>query len=102
MSVDLSNVTAGGSLAISVSGTDYLSRSSKAGVMPGVLPATDLQKDVAAGRETVSGALKRVSQNTLDEIEKALKVASPSASLTTYALGSSWKSSAGTFFSLEA
>ncbi|TPG52059.1 hypothetical protein [Sphingomonas glacialis] len=102
MSIDLTNITPGKSLAISVSGTDYVRRSAEAGVEVGILAPTKLQNDVAAGRETVTGALKRVSSDTLEAIEAALKKANSAASLDTYAPGNGWRDSAGTIFTLIA
>ncbi|MGF6492273.1 hypothetical protein ABIE56_000426 [Luteibacter sp. 621] len=102
MTINTSNVTPGSSLAISVSGTAYLQRSIKAGVMPGVLPQTDDEKAGSSGKESASEALAKVDAPTREAIEEALKKFDPNASLDTYADGKSYSNSSGLMLHLIA
>ena len=102
MNVLPANVTVGHSLSISVSGTDYLQRSLAAGVMPGTLPETQLQKDVVSGKVSAKQAMGQVSEATIKAIENALERGEAGTSILSLASGASNSSGAGIFFSLIA
>ncbi|UPG92863.1 hypothetical protein [Luteibacter aegosomatissinici] len=102
MTINTSNITAGTSLSVSVSGTAYLQRSAQAGVLPGVLPRQSDEVVDQDGKETPSQALARVPQSTRDAIEEALKKVDPNASLDTYEDGTSYSGNAGLILHLIA
>jgi hypothetical protein len=92
--MDVSNVTVGTHLSISVSGTARLQRELGAKV-----PLSDT---VRKPDETGASALGRASKATLDAIEHALKAVSQTATLRGYKDGDSFYNGAGTFFDIIA
>lgn len=95
-----SNIVAGSSLSISVTGTAYLQRSAAAGVLPGVLARkTD---ELAIGGETGAHALSKASAATIEAIERAVKNFSPNPSLSKYKDGTGFYNEAGMYLNIIA
>lgn len=92
--MDVSNITMGTQLSISVSGTARLQQAAGAPVA-----ATDLQM---TADETGAQALSRASAATIEAIEKALEKFSPEASLKGYRDGTEFYNGSGTYFNIIA